>query len=44
MWQVWMNDRLYGVWKDKWQAELILDMLEITYPSAKLEVRIHGQI
>lgn len=39
MYQVWMNDRLYGVWSDECMAENIKSMLEVTYPSAKIEIR-----
>lgn len=39
MYQVWMNDRLYGVWSDKHQVQLVKAMLEAEYPSAKIEIR-----
>ena len=40
MWQIWLDDELYGTYEDKWKAELILDMLDITYPKRKKEIRI----
>ena len=40
MWQVWMDDRLYGVWDNITKVETILDLLSYKYPDAKLEVRM----
>lgn len=39
-WEVWLNDELYEVYDEKWKAELVLDMLDITYPNASKEVKI----
>lgn len=41
MYQVWMDDRLYGVWPELYMAENIKSMLEVTYPTRKIEIRTH---
>ena len=41
MYQVWMDDRLYGIWNDKIMAEDVLDFLSYKYPNSKLEIKVY---